>query len=223
MGREARVNQDILIINQRLADFFGKDVVTGQAIHRIIHARNVTEKRHHKHADVFTEGGIFLREEFNVTKEVLKYPFLQDCYVLEMLIPYEKLDGEEKEEIGLDDNKYSYECFYAFKDKHGKPLPVNWKAVEVIMHFKLYGKVEKSSEKMDDSKIAEQDAKHIAYFEDVMKQDSLITDPKAGVKGLFVPSNYDKQRYGSGRLQDESAVKTNQQLKTITLSEMQGA
>jgi hypothetical protein len=47
MGREARVNSDIEIINTRLGDYFGKDVVSGLPIHRVIHAKGVTEKRKH--------------------------------------------------------------------------------------------------------------------------------------------------------------------------------
>lgn len=183
---------------------FGKDVVTGQAIHRILDATGVIEKRRIPHADVYTEGGIFLREELNVVKEVLKYPYFQNCHVLEMLVPYDKLESDEKDELILEDNNYLYECFYAFQDPKGQPLPVNWKIVEYIMHFKLYGKRDKSTGKTEELEKELLDEKQIRYIEEEMQQETLITAPHAGVKGIFVPSKYEKQRYSSGRLRDDS-------------------
>ena len=59
-------------------------------------------------------GSIYVRTEVGV-KEVLKYPFDQDSWVLEKL-------------INVDDNdelitKTSYEPLYIFKDKNGKSTP----------------------------------------------------------------------------------------------------
>jgi hypothetical protein len=158
---------------------------------------------------VYTEGGIFLREEINKVMEVLKYPDFQDYYCFEMFVPMPKIENEQADEIIPEDSvNYSYECFYVFRDKDWNPLPVNWRACEVIMHFKLYGKRDKSTGQSEDIDKANEDAKQIKYFEDRLGEDSLVTDPHYGVKGMFVPSNYEKQRYGSGLLMDKTPVRT---------------
>jgi hypothetical protein len=203
MGREARASQDVKIINTRLGDLFGRDVVNGLPIHRITDATGVVEKRRGNYA-VHTEGGIFLRDEYNLVKEVLKYPEYQNRYVFEMLID---LPSDTKNELVTAEQR-DYECFYVFQDAQGKALPVVWKAVEVIMHFKLYGKREKLSDASLEANRIEEDAKYIKYCEERMQEATSIVDPvnNSGVKGIFVPSNYAVKRYGNGRLQDDSQV-----------------
>lgn len=203
MGREARCNTDITIINTRLGELFGRDVVTGQAIHRIIDATGVIEKRRGNYS-VHTEGGIFLRDEYNLVKENLKYPQYQNRNIFEMLID---LPSDTREEL-VSADKRDYECFYVFQGTDGKALPVVWKAVEMIMHFKLYGKREKLSDSSLEANRMEEDAKYIKYCEERIAESSSIIDPvnNAGVQGIFVPSNYATKRYGSGRLQDADLV-----------------
>ena len=84
---------------------------------------NLTEKRRGTY-DVFA-GSIFIRTEFGV-KEVLKYPFDQDRWVLEKLV-----NVDNNDELVT---KTSYEPLFIFKDKDGKFLPLERRAVEYYMH-----------------------------------------------------------------------------------------
>ena len=113
---------DDLKINEWLAQHYGM-TLDGKSIHRVVWSTNLTEKRRGKY-DIFA-GSIYVRTEVGV-KEVLKYPFDQDSWVLEKL-------------INVDDNdelitKTSYEPLYIFKDKNGNQLPLISKAVEYYMH-----------------------------------------------------------------------------------------
>lgn len=195
------MQNDIVSINQRLGDYFGR-FADNRPLHRIIWSTNLTEKRRGDY-DITTEAGIFLREETNLVKEVLKYPFDQNRHVFEALIP----TPTDLENELVEKGKMDYECFYIFKDKTGKALPLVWKAVEAIMHFKLYAKTPKKSALDLIGEQEKLEANEVKYFEDELKDASSIIAPNFGVKGIFVPSNYEKNRYKSGRLMDNSLVK----------------
>ena len=75
---------------------------------------------------IFTEGGLFLREEKSVIDRVPKYSYIQGKWILEKWVysPHEELP----ESI-----KGHYEPFWVFQDSDGNPLPpVRW-ALEVLL------------------------------------------------------------------------------------------
>ena len=113
---------DEIKINEWLAQHYGM-TVEGRTVHRIVWSTNLTEKRHGKY-DIFA-GSIYVRTEVGV-KEVLKYPFDQDRWVLEKLV-----NVENNDELLT---KTSYEPLYIFKDNKGNFLPLNRRAVEYYMH-----------------------------------------------------------------------------------------
>lgn len=199
MGRQARINSSLESINKRLGDYFGRDSVTSQDIHRIVDATNLTEPRRSDYT-VETEGGIFLRDEYALVKEVLRYPNYQNRHVFEMLVP---IPEELRNELVTPEQRI-YECFYVFQYDN-KPLPVTWKAVEMIMQFKLYGKRERLTDFDIEEQRRKDDIKHIKYFTEVLKDQSSIIAPHSGVKGIFVPTNYEKKRYSSGLIMDASS------------------
>ena len=113
---------DDLKINKWLAQHYGM-TIDGMAIYRVIWSTGLTEHRNGKY-DIFA-GSIYVRTEVGV-KEVLKYPFDQDRWILEKLI-----NVDNNDELVT---KTSYEPLYIFKDKDGNYLPLIGKAVEYYMH-----------------------------------------------------------------------------------------
>lgn len=72
----------ILLVNEKLERVYGRHVDVPQALYRIVWANDQIEKRK---SDV-TEAGIVLPYG-SVIREVPKYWYLQDQYVLEKLVP----------------------------------------------------------------------------------------------------------------------------------------
>jgi hypothetical protein len=87
--------------------------------YRIIWSTAVTEKRHGVFNDFY--GKIFVRT-YEGVREVIKYPYDQDRYILERLE-----DARGNRELI---EPYSYEPLYVFKDKRGFYLPLNMKVVK---------------------------------------------------------------------------------------------
>lgn len=85
------------------------------------------------------ESGVFIREE-TITKQVLKYSWLKECYVLEQWFPPQLCMLEELP----DSDKGSYEPIYVFADAAGNTLPLNPKVVEFIVQQAM--KPQKSSQ-----------------------------------------------------------------------------
>jgi hypothetical protein len=90
--------------------------------YRIIWSTAVTEKRHGVFNDFY--GKIFVRT-YEGVREVIKYPYDQDRYVLERLE-----DARGNRELI---EPYSYEPIYVFKDKRGFYLPLNMKVVQIYI------------------------------------------------------------------------------------------
>ena len=109
-------------INKWLAIHYGMTIV-GQAVYRVIWSTRLTEHRRGRY-DIFS-GHIYLRTEVGV-REVLKYPYDQDRWVLEKLV-----NVDNNDELVT---KTSYEPLYIFKDNDGNHLPLISKAVEFYMH-----------------------------------------------------------------------------------------
>jgi hypothetical protein len=90
---------------------------------RIAWSTGLTEKRFGTFSDFY--GKIFLRQVTEV-RDVLKYPFDQDRWILERA----QSAAGNRELMG----DYSYEPLYVFKDEHGLYLPLERRPVEVLIH-----------------------------------------------------------------------------------------
>lgn len=121
---------DDLGINQWLKENYG---TTGdlKPIFRVVWSTNLTEKRFGEFDEY--SGHIFLRQVKGV-KEVLKYPFDQNRWILEQFCEIDQRSQVAKELI---ENKYSYEPLWIFKDKKGKYLPLDKRMIEFILFFYL--------------------------------------------------------------------------------------
>lgn len=115
-------------INKHLLDHFGT-TVTNKPLFRLIWSTGITEFRYSEFTDFY--GDLFLRT-VRETREVLKYPFAQNRYILERL----SLIHPKANEVGLrTDLKEDYTEIYTFQDKQGNPLPVTLEMVDVAIYL----------------------------------------------------------------------------------------
>lgn len=115
-------------INKYLLEHYGR-TPEGLPYFRLLWTTNVTEKRFSEFHDYY--GDIFIRTVREV-REVLKYPFAQDRYVLERI----REISPQAIELGLrSDVPYSYEEVYTFQDKEGKALPVDLDKIETALYL----------------------------------------------------------------------------------------
>lgn len=114
---------DSINTNIWLKDTYGS-TLDGRPKFRVVWSTNLLEKRFGVFRDFY--GHILVREVKGV-REVLKYPFYQDRWVLE------KLDyvGDNHELI----EKSTYEPLFVFQTAEGAFLPLNQRAVNFFMHF----------------------------------------------------------------------------------------
>src|SRR6187402_3523840 len=114
--------ESIETLNTRLIDFFGTDADTGRPMFRIVWANDELEKR------LVNESPEGIHYLFPEVKEVKKYPYLQDLYVLEqyVLVP-------EFQEHELPTAKKSYEPLWAYCNDQREPRPPTWPATKLVI------------------------------------------------------------------------------------------
>jgi len=107
---------DVALINTRLEELYNKHIVKNQANFRLVWANDQIEKRRGTFNVYY--GDIFLRQESGI-KEVPKYPWFQDEWVVERLI--------ENYFPDIYEGDYVYEPVYSFK------IFPTWRAVEFML------------------------------------------------------------------------------------------
>ena len=177
--------EQITTLNQRLIDHFGMDSDSRKAIFRIVWADDEVEKRKMNTLD----SGIQLL--YPVVREVKKYPYIREMYVLERLVVVPDFQREE-----LADVKLSYEPVWVFKDAANNPLPPTWDPVKLIVDT-LYAALGKNSlKKYMDPDISEgvKEERVAKLQEELFGDESGLfgkTTPGAH-EGIVVPPTYEK-------------------------------
>jgi hypothetical protein len=82
--------------------------------------------------DSYVAGTNIFIKSVTETRQVPKYTYLGDCYVIEQLI-----FGCNNSELPLAFNG-SYEPMYAFRSEAGIPLPLNLRVAEIVMDALMY-------------------------------------------------------------------------------------
>ena len=109
-------------INDRLRDFYGIDTESALPMYRVVWANDQVEKMLTK----YTDSGIeMLQPE---VREVKKYPWMKDLYVLEYLTVVPAVNLRE-----LAGKTISYEPLFPFKDRHDQPLPPNLEVCKLVI------------------------------------------------------------------------------------------
>ena len=148
------MSEDIRFINSKLENLFGKDVTFNVPRFRVVWAANQREKRLGTYRD-FSESGLFLREVTEV-REVLKYPYAQDKWVLE------KFYGNTNYEIKA---QYSYEPLWVFEDAKQQAVRPNLRAVLLLLHWYHNPQPYLSPKSLEEEELKAFEAE-VKYFED---------------------------------------------------------
>jgi len=146
-------------INERLELYYGREI-DGRARYRVVWSTDLTEKRIGEFNEFY--GHIYLRTITGL-KEVLKYPYDQNRWVLERLF-YVKNPELVSEKPG------SYEPINILKDRNENYLPLNWKVIQMIVDFaeaKPVGiKLTDKDWKAEDDQLKKEET---AYFETILE------------------------------------------------------
>lgn len=177
--------ESIVSLNQRLIDHYGIETASRRPIFRIVWADDQVEKRMMDTLD----SGIQLL--YPVVREVKKYGYLRDVYVLERLVEVPEFQQEE-----LADVKTSYEPVWAFKNERGEPVPPIWEPVKFIVDA-LYAALGKSSLRkyIDPENEETRELRVEKLQEELFGDESGLfgkTHPGSH-EGVVVPSNYERK------------------------------
>jgi len=151
-------------INKKLAEEYGNDLVLNLPKYRLVWTTNQLEKRFGIFR-VFTETGIFLREECEV-KEVRKYPFsYEDMWVLEAIM---STTGNPYLEMVT---SWSYEPVWIFGAANSDRQPI-WRAVRLLVRNHIYG--DPNARTRSPSELEDEEAsrmqKEKATFKEMLKE-----------------------------------------------------
>jgi hypothetical protein len=176
--------EPIEALNQRLIDHFGLDTSTNQPIFRIVWANDQVEKRMMDTLD----SGIQLLHP--VVREVRKYNYLKDVWVMERLVIVP--DFQQKE---LADVKLSYEPLWVFVDSTGNPLPPIWDAAKVVVDT-LYAALGKRPLVLSDPDLVpeKKEERIIALQQELFGNETDVSDALTYKEGVVVPNNYEKDK-----------------------------
>jgi hypothetical protein len=184
---EFKLNESLLAaeINKFLRPFGNNQINPREPMFRLVWSEFQRELRTGEY-DVHY-GPLFIRKEV-ATKEVPKYPFLKERYILEQWYPPDIAYTKELPNSA----QGSYEPIYVFESGKGDRLPLNKRVVEIIMHG-VFNTSETEKDRACRMKAAEdlKELKEQEYFEDALECSSDIMSNLHFGEGIIVPSNYD--------------------------------
>lgn len=172
-------------LNQRLIDHFGIDSDTGRPMFRIVWANDELEKRLIQE----TEFGVQLLH--SEVREIKKYPYLKDLYVLERLVVVPDINQRE-----LPVSRLSYEPLWAYRDDSNRPLPPLWNATKFIIDTLYAALGKKSMRKYVDSEenttVEGKEHRITKMHEELFGNETETGDALRYKEGIVVPNNYSK-------------------------------
>lgn len=146
-------------INKFLKSFGINQIDLTKPMFRLVWAPDQRELRTGEF-DVYC-GQLFIRTEV-ATKEVPKYSYIGERYILEQWHPPELAFTRELP----DSVNGSYEILFVFEDKNGNRLPLDIKAIEMIMYAKFSDKqTHKDRLSRITTEMEDKDSKLTAYLE----------------------------------------------------------
>ena len=126
------------IINQKLVANYGT-ALNGRARFRMVFSDGETERRKGNFS-TYDDNGVLIKTEYDVVRQVLKYPTNRERFVLERytLEPFGKWPANPPPRDVFDYN--GYEPFYVFEWVEERPVPP-WGAVYFIIQSNMFGKL----------------------------------------------------------------------------------
>lgn len=158
--------ENVKVFNNRLARLYGK-ALDGSPNFRLVWSEGLTEKRK---GDFYklTPSGLFLGLETGVVKEVRKYEYVKERWILEVYVPEQQKPNPE---LMASDG---YEPLFIFWDKNRNYLKPEWFAIEYVVkryQWAKSGQVPRRTEAMDkaeDDRALEAETK---VFQDYLEQE----------------------------------------------------
>ena len=175
------MNESVDTLNTRLTTLYGRSP-DGRPIYRLVYSTTQLEKRWGEFEDYY--GKIFLRR-FSGVREVPKYPYCKDRWVLEVLLPV------YNPEIYQSDLYGSYEPLWVFQDKNGNFLQPIWKAVELIIVWNHNKPEKKNDVQIESEHQAQLEREEAEEFEKIDNQVPYIADKLHEGEAITVPKEYD--------------------------------
>lgn len=172
------LTETIETLNKLLRDFYGIDTITSLPIWRIVFSDEQFEKRMMEYSD----GGILLLTP--EVREVKKYPWIKEKYVLERLVLIPEISKDE-----LPTQKLSYEPIWVFQDEKENYLPPKFEASKFIIDT-LYAAMGKGDlVKYKDPELEEGvNEKRVDNIqEELYGEESDVTDALARGEAIVVP------------------------------------
>jgi len=174
--------ESIFILNKRLEDRFGRFHTTISPLWRLSWSNTQYEKRHGTYRDFVPGTNILLREVSEV-REVKKYPYIENRWILERLVEVPEINQNELT------TRLSYECIWAFKLAQHP----TWNAIEFL--------VDVCSDGMHEHKVPNKGPNHEEAIEERKKRIQLIQEELFGDEseiadalhygqGIIVPSKF---------------------------------
>jgi hypothetical protein len=153
--------EPLKVINKRLDDYFGHDL-EGNPYYRLVWSTSQLEIR----------KGYFRANDnlpyllpYEQTREVPKYPFDRDRYVLE-----KKVYAPPTNELPIATLRgYSYEPIFIFKDKFGKYLEPIWRVIEIYVTGAIKGPESVFTSRTEEQEREKLEAEDIKYFEESLE------------------------------------------------------
>lgn len=173
-------------LNQRLVDYYGIDSSTSQPMFRIVWADDQREKRLVAELD----SGIQLL--FPEVREVKKYPYLKNFYVLERLVVIPDVNKHE-----LPTSKLSYEPIWTFCNDKREAVPPIWAGTKFVVDT-LYAALGKKSLRkyVESEKETTKEGREERITElqsELFGNETDVGDALRYKEGIVVPNSYEKE------------------------------
>lgn len=171
-------------INKWLKEKYGMFDQTNQNF-RVVWSEDLYEKRD-GHWDEYSPEGLFIRSSDGV-KEVPKYSYIHEKFILERIIPNEKFNRTDMVD------KYSYEPIWTFRDKNNNALipqiAVCYYVIETLLENIAKKVGVKYKNPFNDPKIAPEvkREKQKEMYELLYGEETPVTDALAFGRGVTVP------------------------------------
>jgi len=174
------MNESVDTLNKRLTTLYGRNS-DGRPVYRLVFSTSQVEKRRGEFEDYY--GKIFLRRFVGV-REVPKYPYCMDRWVLEILLPIYNPEVFGSEVYG------SYEPLWVFQDKDGNFLQPIWLAIETIINWNR-NLIKKSPSDFEAEEQKELEKQEAEEFEKLDNAVPALVSQLHSKEAIVVPKEYD--------------------------------
>ena len=148
-------------------------------------------------------GNIIVRQVYKALREVNKYSYCLDRWILEKLVFLDPSHQTVRNEL-VTRKAYDYEPIFVFQKADNSPLPVTWVSVEWIIHSLTNMRTQSiRTESMFDSEDKAEEEREIAELAQILEEDGR-SDLFAFEESVFLDST--KQPYKE-KINDSSRVR----------------